>query len=137
MDKEDKKALVQLLLFAMALAIFVAVSLHNRKKYFSEVNFEFEVTEGSITSYNDGSFSDSGHNRIIGYSYSVGGILYSRKTVTAKFFVECENLSENCKKKRFRVAYSKKDPSKSLIDFNIEVQGLKKIEKPKDIFDFR
>ncbi len=137
MDKEEKKTFVQLLLFAIALAIIVAVGLHNRKKYFSEINVEFEVTEGWITSYNDRRFSDNGHNRIIGYSYSVGGILYSRKAVTEKFFIECEDLSELCKKKRFRVAYSKKDPSKSLIDFNTEVQGLSKIEKPKDVFGFR
>jgi len=136
-DKEEKKTFVQLLLFAIALAIIVAVGLHNRKKYFSEINVEFEVTEGWITSYNDRRFSDNGHNRIIGYSYSVGGILYSRKAVTEKFFIECEDLSELCKKKRFRVAYSKKDPSKSLIDFNTEVQGLSKIEKPKDVFGFR
>lgn len=137
MDKEEKKTFVQLLLFAMALAIFGAVSLHNRKKYFSEINVEFEVTEGWITSYRDQSFSDTGHYRIIGYSYSVDGILYSRRATTAKFFIECEELSELCKKKRFLVAYSKKDPSKSLIDFNTEVQGLSKIEKPKDLFGFR
>lgn len=137
MVKEDKKALVQLLLFAMALAIIVAVNLHYRNKYFSEINGEFEVTEGWITSYRDRSFSDTAHNRKIEYSYLVNGITYSRKTVTGKYFIECEDLSELCKKKRFRVAYSKKDPSKSLIDFNTEVQGLNKIEKPIDVFGFR
>ncbi len=134
---EKKEPYVHLFVFAVVLALIIALVVRKKDAYFSEINEEFETTIGWITSYHDRRFTDLSSDRVIGYSFKVDSVIYSRSTFTMAIFIECEDLSEQCKKKRFRVAYSKKDPSKSLIDFNIEVQGLNKIEKPKDIFDFR
>lgn len=134
---EKKEPYVHLFVFAVVLAIIIALGVHRKDAYLSEINEEFEITIGWITSYHDRRFTDLSSDRVIGYSFMVNGIIYSRSTFSMAIFEECKDLSEQCKKKRFRVAYSKKDPSKSLIDFNTEVQGLSKIEKPKDVFGFR
>lgn len=94
-------------------------------QYRSLVKSDYLATYGKIVEYYDRSASVEGNNiREIRYSYSVGNVRYDRETTTTEIFPECEELlSEACQTKTFWVIYSKIDPSKSLINFEIDIKG--------------
>lgn len=100
-------------------------SIRLAKQYETLVKSDYLITYGKIVEYHDRNAGVEGNDiREIRYSYSVGNVRYDRETTTAEIFPECEELlSEACQTKTFWVIYSKIDPSKSLINFEIDIKG--------------
>jgi hypothetical protein len=97
----------------------------------------YEKTAGWIKKYFDRHGSDAGSGRTITYAYEVNGEIYSREIYTQIKYDDCDGeMQTNCLSRRFWVIYSKKDNSKSLISFKIDIQGLSNPRFPNSIKDF-
>lgn len=72
------------------------------------------------------------------YEYAIKNTIYYRKICPTRNgeYDYCANNFEQCKDKKFWVIYSRKNPSKSLIDLTNEIQGVENPEKPKTVDNF-
>jgi len=76
-------------------------------------------------------------NAKVEYYFEIDNIPYIRTVSFNYYFPECVDDISACKDKRFWVIYSKKDPTKNLINLKIEIQDSLKHSFPEDLDDFR
>jgi hypothetical protein len=96
--------------------IYIKV-LHYRDK--KDVLRDYSHTTGWIVSYYKGSLDSY---QLLTYKYFVKGRAYFREISPRVDFTECNRNFKFCADKRFVVIYSKKRPSKSLIDLRHELK---------------
>lgn len=118
--------------------LYIMYSFISQFKSRNAVEEAYGKTTGWIVRYFDRHGSDAGSGRTIDYSYHVNGVTYSRSVYTQVLFRECaEGLDNACTGKRFWVIFSVKDTSKSLINFNMEIQNDSLPLFPNSIGDFQ
>ncbi|SHH72640.1 hypothetical protein SAMN04488109_4985 [Chryseolinea serpens] len=122
---EDKWGWVPLSICFVAVVGYQLYLIRSANQNETLVKSDYLITYGKILEYLDLNGGVNGSDsRQIRYSYSVGNVRYDREIVTELIFPECEEpLSEACQAKTFWVIYSKIDPSKSLINFEVDIKG--------------
>lgn len=121
----------------LLLALFIYLGyLHIKDtQYRGQVTYSPAYTEGEIVAYNESTSAEGATSADIEYAYTVEGKRYSRKVDISVRFFRCESL-DSCSKKRFWVVYSTRDPQKSMINFQLEVQHAKQPEPFSNTDDF-
>ncbi|MCB0497172.1 MAG: hypothetical protein KDC79_13615 [Cyclobacteriaceae bacterium] len=98
-----------------------------------EENYFFAV--GKISNYG---YRGTYRNYYLTYSFKVGDELYSKLTsIPYKLFPDCEYDFSICSDKEFWIAYEIGNPSNSLINLDIEIQGIEDPVPPKNLDGFR
>lgn len=108
-------------------------------------NFDFKVnrekvkdnhfiTTGYITKYNCMGGMESCY---LTYEYKMEYQTFKRRVGCTGYFNKCQYDLNVCSGKRFWVAYQKDDPSNSLINLDIEIQGLENPRPPETLEGFR
>jgi len=132
MNQKQKKIL-QVSFIAVFMILFVAHWLNNLKEK-KEVLHKNKTTVGWLTEYNDGGTDFSAKSVI--YSYKVLGDTFLREVnVTVRFKI-CEDF-DKCRDKRYWVIYSPDNPENSLINLDVEIQGIENPEFPEILDDFK
>ncbi len=112
--------------------------LFNIVNYYIDKNEVYKdplITVGWIIEYEEFGI---GPNIYVTYEYKAKNKYFTRKIDSPnKRYSECKKNIGICKNKRFKVLYSKKNPSKSLIDFTVEVQDSNIITIPKSLKNFQ
>ena len=121
--------LITVLVGAVCITVVFLViqGTRSKNKYIREVKNDYSVTKGWILDYEETLNSDLGSRTSITYTYELEGKRYTREIYAAKQFSECyngETIGNACERKRFWVIYSKEDPSKSLINLQIDIQNI-------------
>jgi hypothetical protein len=116
----------------IAFLVFVIVNIQrsvDKKSVLSDHSF----TSGRITVYT----RIGVHlNRSLTYEYTVNGKQYTRTIAPEVSFPMCETDISACLNKRFFVAYYNKNPGKSLIDLQDEVEAFERDQRPKSLRNF-
>ena len=133
--------LITVLVGAVCITVVFLViqGTRSKNKYIREVKNDYAVTKGWILDYEETLNSDLGSRTSITYTYEVGGKRYLRNIDAAKRFSECyngETIGNACERKRFWVIYSKEDPSKSLINLQIDIQNTANPVFPETVDEF-
>jgi len=102
-------------------------------QYRGQVTYSPAYTEGEIVAYSESSSVEGAKSADIEYRYTVEGKRYSRKVDISLRLFRCESL-DSCSQKRFWVVYSTRDPQKSLINLQLEIQNAEQPE-PSSITD--
>lgn len=77
-------------------------------------------------------------NYYLTYSFNIGNKSYSKSTsIPYKLFPDCEYDFSLCSDKEFWVAYEEGNPSNSLINLDIEIQGIESPVPPPSLDGFR
>ncbi len=111
--KKDIIIISSAILFVMIGAL-IKRSVDNHKKEF--IIKDYGITYGTFYSFDK---IGADNNPYLTYVYTVDDMTYQRSIMPKKNSYYCGN--NNCKGKKWRVIYSKKKPSKSLIDLSIEL----------------
>ena len=121
--------LIYLIIFSIALVEII--------NYYTDkiaVSNDYLVTKGWIIEYKEFGI---GPNIYVTYEYKVENKNFKREIDGPnKRYDKCKENILLFKKKRFKVIYSKRDPSKSLIDLTVEVQDSGKVTIPKTLKNF-
>lgn len=105
------------------------------KKNAQNVKDDYAFSSGEIMSY-----SSSGAPESFSLKYSYRALNKSfHRSIHAPFekFPGCEHDFSLCSGKRFWVAYEKGNPSNSLINLDIEIQGLENPKPPETLEGFK
>ena len=125
---------IEFILVIISLIILTIITLC-RKQNAEQIKNDYQVSIGHIVKYHPTDPSDQGS---IKYCYVADdSVLYYRTIyVTYKFENEnCHNF-EKCKDKQYWVIYSTSNPKNSLINLNLEIQGIENPEFPQKLDDF-
>ena len=129
----SQKKILQISFITIFMILFIVHWVNNIKEK-KEVRLKNETTIGWLIEYDDGGADFSAKSVI--YSYEVLGEIYSREVNVTVGFKKCENFDE-CKDKRYWVIYSPDSPEKSLINLEIEIQGVENPEFPESLDGFK
>jgi hypothetical protein len=123
----------ELVLLIILLIVIVLTSLY-KKRNKEQLKSDYKVSVGSIVKFYP---RGSDVPRRINYCYIAMDSTYYYRTIDVSYKFEiCLNF-ENCRDKRYWVIYSPDNPENSLINLEIEIQGIKNPEFPEDLDDFK
>jgi hypothetical protein len=139
MQQQEEAAgrlIINLVVVFAIISVVVAVYLYWVNV--SEVTEDFDFVTGKIVHYHDRAGSDAGPYISIKYEYEVAGKVYIRHVYSHRKFPECEvDINGPCGRRRFMVAYSKKNPESSLINLDLEIQNIEDQPLPKKLDGFK
>ena len=123
-----------IILISITFILFVFLTIEkidNRK----QVANRYDKTIGTIVKYDI--FGD-GPNRHVIYEYTVNDKIYTRLiNGPKKLYDECDEDISLCSQKKFLVLYSRKYPSKSLIDLTKEIDDINEVQIPNSLRNFQ
>lgn len=128
----NSKFFTESILVGIAVLIVIAFTLLKYKKG-NEIKENYKVTSGKIVRYFSGGVDLS---RSIVYSYEINDKEHFREIIVNYRFEICNDFSQ-CKDKRYWVIYSPKNPENSLINLEIEIQGVENPKFPDNLDDFK
>ncbi|MBE9467613.1 MAG: hypothetical protein IMY72_04735 [Bacteroidetes bacterium] len=128
-----QKKILKISFIVIFIILFIGHWINNIKEK-KEVLFKNKTTIGWLFEYDDGGADFSAKSVI--YSYEVLGKIFSREVNVTVGFKKCENFEE-FKDKRYWIIYSPDSPEKSLINLEIEIQGIENPEFPETLDDFK
>ncbi len=109
------------------------VTTINKNKNAEGIKNNYKITQGRITKYYPR--GTEVQRRII-YFYFVADKEYNRRiNVNSKFEI-CKDF-DKCKDRRYWVIYSPDNPKNSLINLDIEIQGIDNPEFPESLEGFK
>lgn len=120
------------ILIVITITIILIFSLRDKRKD-DEIKRHYIKAIGKIEKYYSKSVDLP---RKITYTFKVKSTKYSRDIIVNYKFDICENFN-NCKDKRYWVIYSPENPENSLINLEVEIQGIENPEFPKNLDDFK
>lgn len=94
--------------FILIVIIFIFLYIKREQSY-NDLLENKETTIGTITD-----FSFSNYNYILYFEYHVDGVKYEKSIVSS--FFRCDDGTDGCVGKKFKVIYSRIDPTKCDID---------------------
>ncbi len=109
-----------ILLFIIGSLIGITINNHNKEFIIKD----YGITYGTFYSFDKVGAENTPY---LTYIYTINDISYQRSIIPNKNPYYCEH--NNCKGKKWRVIYSKKKPSKSLIDLSIELFQIDSLTK--------
>jgi hypothetical protein len=128
-----QKKILQVSFIVIFMILFVVHWINNLKEE-KKVLLKNKTTVGWLKEYDDGGADFSAKS--VTYSYEVLGKIFSREVNVTVGFKNCEDF-DKCKDKRFWVIYSPDSPEKSLINLEIEIQGIENPEFPETLDGFK
>lgn len=105
----------------------------NRNKNSEKIKDNYKITQGRIVKYYP---RGTEVQRRIVYSYFCENKEYSRRINVDYKFEICQDF-EKCQDKRYWVIFSPDNPKNSLINLEIEVQGIENPKFPESLDDFK
>jgi|GEM_PF-3374450 len=138
-EEPQKAGPKQARLFRIGIAfILIVVGIALLYQHFTKKDIlgNYGISKAWITKYDTHpAVEDAGQD--ISYSYQVNGKTFTRTFSTARTLSGCEDgIVGNCAEKRFWVVYDLEDPQKSLINLEVEIQGIVSPEFPKELDHF-
>jgi len=120
-------------IFIIISLIVIAISALYKKQIAEQIKNDYKVSVGYIVKYRPGVNVQSN----IDYCYVADDSVSYYRTIDVDYkFKICQDF-EKCKDKRYWVIYSSSNPKNSLINLNIEIQGIENPEFPKNLNDFK
>ena len=115
------------------LILFIALFNHFKtKEEKSDILDNYKSTKGYFIDYDK--VGDTG-TPYITYSYKVDNKVYKRQVYGTRKLEYC--YKKDCSEKMFWVIYSPQNPKKSLINLQMEIQGMKDPPFPETLKNFK
>ena len=107
------------------------ISLYKKEKA-EQIKNDYQVSIGHIVKY----YSGVNVQNRLKYCYVADDSVSYYRTIYVDYKFEICQDFEKCKDKRYWVIYSSSNPKNSLINLNLEIQGIENPEFPKNLSDF-
>lgn len=114
------------------LIVMDITSLYSKQNA-EQIKNDYQVSVGYIVKY----YPKMNMRARIEYCYVADDSVSYYRTISVNYKFEICQDFEKCKDKRYWVIYSSSNPKNSLINLNLEIQGIENPEFPKNLNDFK
>ena len=112
--------------------IVAAITTLYRKQNAEQIKNDYQVSIGHLVKY----YPSVNMQAEIEYCYVADDSVSYCRTIPVNYRFEICQDFEKCKDKRYWVIYSSSNPKNSLINLNLEIQGIENPEFPQNLDDF-
>lgn len=132
MSRETRNSKYTEFILIIILLIVMSITTLYRKQNAEQIKNDYQVSIGHLVKY----YPHVNMQARIEYCYVADDSVSYYRTIDVDYkFKICQDF-EKCKDKRYWVIYSSSNPKNSLINLNLEIQGIENPEFPKKLDDF-